>query len=265
MIQNKTIHFVSKNPYLIFKIPDFLNYDFYNKLRTNFPDLASISNDNLVKFENKKFALNSDSKKYQQFINENNIYKKFNDFVFSEDFFYFLIKKFYLNFIFSRGFDLKHLIKISKIPRLNNNYNNYDEKKKILKYFSIFKDIDIKLKISLIKNTGSIVPHADAGDKLLTLMLYFPDNSLSPEEKQKELDYGTTFFSIKKKTITNKHLDIQSVKNFYLENKDKMILSQFTENTLVGFVKNMYSWHAVKSNDVNTNYVRKSININLYY
>ena len=44
-----------------------------------------------------------------------------------------------------------------------------------------------------------------------------------------------------------------------------MILSQFTENTLVGFVKNMYSWHAVKSNDVNTNYVRKSININLYY
>ena len=50
------------------------------------------------------------------------------------------------------------------------------------------------------------MPHADAGDKLLTLMLYFPDNSLSPEEKQKELDYGTTFFSIKKKKKQNNNL-----------------------------------------------------------
>ena len=85
-------------------------------------------------------------------------------------------------------------------------------KKKILKYFSIFKDIDIKLQLSLIKNTGSIVPHADAGDKLLTLMRSIFLITHLVLRKTKELDYGTTFFSIKKKTITNKHLDIQALK-----------------------------------------------------
>ena len=41
--------------------------------------------------------------------------------------------------------------------------------------------------------------------------------------------------------------------------------ADFLRNYLVGFIKNKYSWHSVEPINVHEGYVRKSININVYY
>ena len=81
--------------------------------------------------------------------------------------------------MFGRINSIRHLVKILKIPQFSNN----NEK---TKYYSIYNKINIQIQFSYIENNGMIVPHTDAGNKLLTLMLYFPDKDLSEEEKLKK-------------------------------------------------------------------------------
>ena len=51
-------------------------------------------------------------------------------------------------------------------------------------------------------NGGEIVPHTDSGEKLLSLMLYFPDYENDKSEKKFwEKNYGTQFWKSNKQNF----------------------------------------------------------------
>jgi len=90
-------------------------------------------------------------------------------------------------------------------------------------------------------------------------MLYFPD------DEKKEIDYGTTFWESSIPNPTNTHIqDREKIREFKSKSK-QLYKSQFIPNCLYGFLRNDFSWHTVEPINIDTNYIRKSININFIY
>lgn len=255
---SKNISYLQLFPYKVFKIENFFEENYYDNLNENFPKISRFNNEELTEFDNNKFGLTSESIAYEKFILSNETYRKLDKIIRSKQFFDFFIKKFYLNFIFGRINSLRHLVKILKIPKLS-----YNSEK--TKFYSIYSKINVQIQFSYIENNGMIVPHTDAGNKLLTLMLYFPDKNLTKEDKINEKNFGTTFYNLKKKSDQNRHLSLIERQEFLHSNKDKSFKSNFTENTLVGFIKNDVSWHSVEPVNIKKDYIRRSININFFY
>ena len=117
MINSKKINWITTKPYDIFSITDFLNEDDFLKIEKNFPDYKDIHKDNLFKFNDNKFAITSGSKEYEDIILSNKVLKKFHEFVNSDDFKKIFFFNLFKRILFSRSFNLKHIIKILKIPR----------------------------------------------------------------------------------------------------------------------------------------------------
>ena len=170
MINNSNINWENKYPFKIFSISNFLNENDYNKINLNFPNFEDINKDNFFKFEDNKFGITSGSPEYQKIILKNETLKNFHDFVNGDQFkkIFFLI---YLNtYSFQESMILNIFLKFLKFP------DSSKKLKKIffLKNFSIFSKYRITIQYSYILNGGKIVPHPDAGDKILTLLLFFP-------------------------------------------------------------------------------------------
>lgn len=261
MIKNNIIKFIKENPFQVFEIENFLDLNFYNNLLSNIPDPKLFDKKDLVNFKNNKFAITSDQQIYRDIIKQSDILNKFHDLVIHGDIIKNIYYNLYLKIFKTRGFDLKHIIKLSKIPRFSEKLN-----KGLLKnLLNIFNNMRITIQFSYISNNGYIVPHQDAGDKLLTLMLYFPSqngNNFSKIEKE----YGTTFWKTNfKNQFDGKHLEKEEEKKIFYKNSSILYKSYFTSNTLVGFVRNKHSWHTVEPINVFEDYIRRSININLYY
>ena len=71
---NKNIEFISRKPFTLFKINDFLLNDFYERLENNYPDLKNLSIGNLENFKNKKYAFDTSSEVHKSNINSNTSY-----------------------------------------------------------------------------------------------------------------------------------------------------------------------------------------------
>lgn len=261
MINNSNIKWVVKKPYKIFSIKDFLNDLDYESIKKNFPNFEDINKESFFKFENNKFGITSGSDEYNNIILKNEVLKKFHNFVNSYDFKKIFFYKLYKNIITSRKFNLKHFYKVLKIPKfvekLDDNF--------FLKNFSIFSKYKITIQYSYILNDGMIVPHTDAGDKILTLLLYFPQYQNNLLYKNKELKYGTTFWESDFKNKNDKHVRNINDQTQFKKMSKILFEADFIENNLFGFIKNKYSWHSVEPTNIHDGYVRKSININIYY
>ena len=123
----------------------------------------------------------------------------------------------------------------------------------------LLSKILVNYQFSYIKNNGGIVPHVDAQRKYLSLLLYFPD------DEDKEIDYGTTFWESNIPNFTNTHIqDKEKIREFKTKSK-QIYKTQFISNCLYGFLRNDFSWHTVEPINIDTNYIRKSININFNY
>ena len=134
-----------------------------------------------------------------------------------------------------------------------------------MKNFTIFSKYRITIQYSYILNGGKIVPHPDAGDKILTLLLFFPQHQHNEIYKKKELKYGTTFWKSNFKNLKDKHLKNLDDQKEFKKKSNILFEAEFIQNNLYGFFKNQHSWHSVEPVDINDEYVRKSININIYY
>ena len=110
-------------------------------------------------------------------------------------------------------------------------------------------------------NGAKLVPHTDSRQKLISLMLYFPDDKLTEEQK---FSLGTSFYLSKNKNIKNKHLLNNNEESDFKKNNKMGITLPFRGKNLYGFIRNDLSWHTVEPFFVNENFIRKSININLY-
>ena len=251
---NKNIEFISKKPFTLFKINNFFSHDFYKRLDDNFPDLKNLNLSNLDDFKNKKYAFDTSSSVHKSKINANSSFLEFEKIIFSEEFFKFFYRTFYFDFLKSRLNKPLHIIKLLKYPKIVKDIN----KNGLFHIITPFNKIKVEIQYSYILNSGKIVPHTDSGEKLLSLMLYFPLKNYN-HEKQKHL--GTTFWTSSFKNFENYHqYNDKNIKDIKLFHK-----TQFKPNILYGFVKNQDSWHSVEQINMNKSFVRRSININFYF
>ena len=254
---DKEIEFLVKKPFYVFKISNFLDKKLYFDLYNNFPTFDKFT---FEKGLNGKFMLDCKSESYKNLLKKNSAMQEFHNFIYGKTFFDFFTKKLYFNFLWSHKDNIIRLIKYMRPLEQNNNT------RKITDLF--FSKIKININYSNILNEGSIDPHTDSLRKLLSLMIYFPDSNnnknLDPDERyrEKELTYGTQFWTSSIKSYNNKHIDDRE---YFKSNAEKIYRTPFVANDLFGFIRNNQSWHSVDSVKVKPNYVRKSININLFY
>ena len=215
-------------------------------MKENFP---KINKDIFLNKINKdgKFGITSDgvNKDIKNFYDTNYYVKKFHDLIINKNFYVQILNKLYFEIIKSNLDNplraIKYLRPYELIGKSVSNYNFFKS--------NFFANIEY----SYIKNNGGIVPHTDSIKKIFTMMLYFPDNN--------EENYGTSFLASSKKNYSNTHVD--NMDNL-LKDKSTSILykTPFKKNTIFGFIRNDKSWHFVEKQDVNKDYIRKSVNIN---
>lgn len=238
-IQNlKKIDYIEKKLFVLFDIKNFLDDEVYNKLKSNFP-----SEEYFIKSNNGgKVLFNSNQKIFYEFIEKKTIWKKFYEYVSSREFIFFFLKAFKK--------DLK--------PSFSNRF--YIKNNNLKKIFNLtkIKYLDFSMQFSLMKKGDFITPHIDDERKVLTLMLYFPDDLATNK-------YGTSFFKQNSQTKFESNFwdkgKINSNKIEEFNNKFTLInKAEFTDNKIVGFIPNDKSWHAVDK--IEENILRKSVNLN---
>lgn len=253
---NKDIIKIYSNPFVIFEIKNFLNDDNFQKIKNEFFDLdENLKKTFAGKRENKdlKYCINSFDTNYQNFIISKPVFKEFHEKIVSQDFLDYLIQNLSFDIYRSKSYKLYHLFKILKIKEI--------KKERIAKFgfldlFKLKKNINIQIEFSWMRSNSFLIPHTDAPNKLLSLMLYFPEIDNFNTHKM-----GTIFWDYKKENYENNYSDLATLK------KKAKILHQnkFEGKTLFGFIKNSRSWHSVPELCLPKDKYRKSININLLF
>lgn len=236
MLDKLKIVKILDKPFGIYKIDNFLDYNFYCKIENNFPNFKEF-----IQTDYGKSYLKMNKSSNNSSILNNKILKSFHDLIYSRKFFEFFIKNFYYKSIKNQNSLIKKLY-----------YLKYPSEKK----FFLFNKMNLKYEFSLLKNNTGIVPHVDSQKKYLSLMLYFPAKDYY------DSDYGTTFWKSKYKNYSNKHIkDINEINNFK-DNSEIIYKTPFNKNTMYIFLRNECSWHSVEPKNISENYSRRSININ---
>ena len=256
MINLNKINRIFKNPFVIFEVNNFLNNNNFDKIKNEFFDL----DDHLKKKfkgvrENKdlKFCVNSFNPEYKNYITSNPVLRQLHEEIVSEKFMNYLFHNLNFDILTSKVYNLFHFVKLLKFKQLEHErlekFNLYD-------LISIKKKINIQLEFSWMQSNSLLKPHTDAPNKLLSLMLYFPDDESSMWE-----NIGTTYWDYKKNNYKNIYPEINLIK----ANGKILHQNKFEGKKLFGFIKNHRSWHSVPKLILPKNKYRKSININLLF
>ena len=110
------------------------------------------------------------------------------------------------------------------------------------------------LEFSRIGSSGYIMPHTDTPSKLVSLLLYFPDQSW-----QNSYGGSTEFYRPKRRSHENNWA------NRSQPFSEMLLLERFNfvPNRLVGFVKSRNSYHGVSPISCPEGMTRDSLNINI--
>ena len=253
---NYKIDFLTTNPYVIFKIDNFLSVEDYNFFRKSFKDVKQ-NNYVTAKSIKKKFSYNSSEEEYKKHILDNEYANEIHQTIFNEKFVNFFYKKLYFHFFKSRKDDLIYLLKLIRPKIINFDLKNkYSITEKLF-----FSKISPQIEYSYMFNKAYLDPHVDYVRKLISLMLYFPEEDLNENDKA---NLGTTFYKSNIENIDSEHLESSEQKKFFFENSEKICQLPFQKQTLYGFIRSKKSWHAVKEFNLRNDFVRKSININFF-
>ena len=249
-----------------FEIPNFLNDEQYEQIKKNIPSFekedAKLLNENFSDENNQhqlKVYINELNKEgYSKFITNNPVLNEFSQIFKHPKMNNFFFKKFYSEILRSRKYDPKNLLKL--ILRKNRTVN---EKKNSFLDKLIYNDIYTTFEIAYMFNGAQSFPHTDGMKKILSLLLYFPDDNI-PEEKIEKL--GTSFYDSNEFNLTglgkNKVNSFQDSKKF--KDRNNIINTfPFKKKNLYGFIKSHKSWHSVEPFNISNNFVRKNININM--
>lgn len=243
------IEFPYSKQFDIFKIYNFLDDETYNFINTNLPKIDKKKfNESFL-----KYSIRSNQTEYNNFLNLNNNLKKIDEFFKNKIFSKYFLNKLFFRIIKARITDYEHLIRMFKIQKFNNSHNSF-----------FVSNLETRVEFSYLANKSVVNPHTDSIKKMISLMLYFPDenSSITLSEQKK---FGTNFWSSKNKNFENKHLnEIDEIHNFTKQNK-LIYKTNFEKFHLYGFIRNSYSWHSVDQIIATDNYYRKSININIFF
>tara|TARA_B110001452_G_scaffold225817_1_gene199924 strand:+ start:25 stop:774 length:750 start_codon:yes stop_codon:yes gene_type:complete len=248
MKRNLEIKFIQKKPFCIFEIENFLSDNEYNILK-NFPNFKK---NELISTDKNKFELASNSDEYKSIKDTDCVNLLEN--IFDDKFFLSVTKKLKYQLLSSRSFNKLQLIKLLRFSKFGKNKN----KKTIIErlFYNYFQ---YSYKFSYMFNDGYILPHTDGLSKLISLMLYFPT------QNQENKSIGTTFYETKYKSAETIRVDMYEEDNIFFKNNFKeSITLPFKKKNLYGFLKSDNSWHSVKKLYLESDEIRKSININVH-
>jgi hypothetical protein len=263
----KKIKIIDKKVFTIFKVENFFDNDFYNELEKNYPFL--IPEKKIGKPHPKSGTLNhhevqdaygidfrpkigtEDMKTFNKVLEKNEILKKADEMINSNDFFNFFIKKLKLRTVF----DQKNLLK--KIKYLRPCKNSKEVKKKFLNKF--YSNISLNYSYTSMGNEGFLRPHVDSPRKYISLLMYFPDKISNDAE------YGTSFWKYKRGNYNNVPI-LNETDHKIFKNEAKLIFkTPFVKNCFYGFVRTDFSWHSVEPVYVGDSYIRKTLTVNFIY
>ena len=88
---NKEIEIITKKPFKLFRINNFLSNELYENLKNTFPNLDDIEHNHLDLFKNKKYGFDTSSEIYKKCLDNNRYFSSFEKLVFSKEFLFFFL------------------------------------------------------------------------------------------------------------------------------------------------------------------------------
>ena len=260
------INFLNFSNCYAFEISDFLDDFQFSEIKNNLPDfkkkdIESVnfkSNNKADQHKNKIYMNELDQENYKKFVNNNLILNEFAQIFKNPKMNNFFLRSLYFEILKSRIYDPKNFIKFLLRKNLTVNKKSESFLHKIF-----YNDIYTTFEIAYMANGAQSFPHTDGMKKILSLLLYFPDDDIS-EEQSKNL--GTSFYNSNEFNLTgkgkNKINSLEESDNFKKRNK---IIGTFPfkKKNLYGFIKSHKSWHSVEPFFIHDNFVRRNININI--
>ena len=255
------IEFKEQSNCYTFEIFNFLSEQQYEELEKNFPMMDVIEakkinksfDDANAQHKLKAYIAEVDKELFNNQILSNTVLKNFVETLKNPLFSNFLMKKLYFKILKSRILDIHNFTKL--LIRKSRAY------KKRESYFEkfCFNEIYTTVEWAYMFNGSDSWPHTDGVKKILSLLLYFPDKTLKENQIN---NLGTTFFNSNEYNLnTSKIQNSNQAKKF--REKNKSFTLPFKKRSLFGFIKSHKSWHAVNKIEIDENFIRKNININL--
>ena len=265
---NLNLSFYKETNFYTFKIKDFLNEEQYKLLNDNFPRFPrtefkkynSQFDNNDSEHRLKAFITEVDPKSYTEHVTSNPVLNEFVRTVKSKEMINVLLKNFFFKILYSRRYDFKNFFKL--LLRKNFPCEN------ILEDYNRFLNNRFITTVSFVSmlNGAQLFPHTDGMKKMLTLMLYLPDEDYT-NDNGGDLEIGTSFynssaFGLSEKNINNHIKNFSDAEIFRKKNKSSLKFP-FTKKNVYGFIKSHNSWHGLEELDIHENFIRRNININL--
>tara|TARA_Y100000996_G_C22414187_1_gene598555 strand:+ start:54 stop:869 length:816 start_codon:yes stop_codon:yes gene_type:complete len=261
--KNLTVDFKKESNCFTFEIPNFLSDNQYELLKQNFPkidvnkaaELNTSFNDINLDNEHKRKAwiteLNKES--FSNYIISNKVLNEFVETIKNPLFTKFLMNKFYFHILKSRIFNPKSLLKL--LLRKSRALKKRDKLYEKFLYNEIFTTVEW----AYLFDGAESWPHTDGKKKILSLLLYFPDDNLTNNQID---NLGTTFFASNEYNFDTQKIKTQKEADDF-RTRHKSFTLPFKKKSLFGFIKSHKSWHSVEKINIEEKFVRKNININL--
>ena len=266
LIEDKlNIKFFKETNCYAFEIEDFLSEEQYRSLNANLPNIKTNEyknynegyDDKKSQHQSKAFISEVNNISYEKLVYENPILNEFVRTVKNPKFIKKLMKEFSFKILKSRIFDKKNFLKL--LIRKN---KAVEEKNYSLAHRLFYNDIISTVGFAYMEDGAQIFPHTDGLKKILTLMLYFPEEN-TPDYLYKNL--GTTFWNSNEFGLNESDIKVKTLKDSEQFKKRNQISLNFPfkKKNIYGFIKSHKSWHSLEPIKVKKDFIRKNININL--
>jgi hypothetical protein len=237
LLSNRTKD-VSYHPFCHFQVEDYLPSKMYQSLLESFPEQRWFSE-----------TIEGDKNRLHSLYSAGIVRELCRQYPVWRDFMDFLSSQVFLNdlYQFVRGGLIKSRGLLNSRP--------WCEAAIYHPFMPIVKQpVQMQFEFSRLPRGSFVPPHTDAPDKLVSLLLYFPD----PEWRE---NYGgnTDFYRPKRSDLEynwdNRRVPVEELVPFHS--------SPFTPNRLVGFLKSRNSYHGVLPITCPDGMARNSLNINV--
>ena len=260
-INNKTekLVFLQKKPFTIFKIENFLSDSEYNYIDKNFPK----SDKNFFQSTDQRLSFDSEDnfEIYKQKYQEEELVRVMHEKIYNINFFNYFLKQLKHQIIASK-LNINDIILLLKLLKNKKFEDRLLKKNENFLDFLFYTKLRPSICYSHMKNNTQLVPHTDTRRKILSMMLYFPQEYLTEEQKK---SLGTVFYNSNQKSRRKSGHQKGDLASQFKKNFKEKLITPFEKKTLYGFIRNQQSWHSVeKVNIPLEDFTRRTMVINLY-
>lgn len=249
------------DPFFIFEIESFFTASFFDALKTEFPDKSL-------------FSASHDDRGGKSYLN--NRMPQFFDFIELAPSWGKLYKHFAAETVITKLWGMANVVaserphqqtrpwRLARDPDLPGRVRTGDKIfTRIKGVLSSMTPVQMGFEFSHLENGCYIPPHTDVIKKLISLMIYFPDEGVDYDQSA-----GTEFYRGLNNTPAwnawkSGMLPDNEAAEFYAAH-ERFYVSSFAPNKLVGFVKSSNSWHGVRQVKLPPGATRRSVNINYF-